>query len=142
MFGEGTNSSLNCEMDANPPVSQTFWSKNGLVLRNDKPQNDTQNNYRIYSFKNVSTEDAGMYACWSENVVGRSSIFEFHGNRGKPLLPDFLLILVIVASALKFSHEPPPEAKIDAGEHLSVECEGFGDPPPIQYWLRGMVSVV
>lgn len=78
VFGEGTSASLNCQMDANPPVSQTFWSKNGLVLVNDRPNNST-NNF-VYSFSNVSSSDAGMFACWAENVVGRSAVYEFHGK--------------------------------------------------------------
>lgn len=76
VFGEGTNANLNCEMDANPLPTQTFWSKNGLVILNDGANIQSH----IYSFRNVSISDAGMYACWSENVVGRSSVYEFHGK--------------------------------------------------------------
>lgn len=109
MFGEGTSAQLDCQMDSNPPTTQTFWSKNGLVLLNDGIT--AQNVDYIYSLRNVSTSDAGMYGCWSENIVGRSAVYEFH---------------VIVASALKFSREPPPESTLNLGESLSVECEGFG----------------
>jgi hypothetical protein len=30
---------------------------------------------------------------------------------------------------------------LNVGESLSVECEGFGDPPPTQYWLRKMGKI-
>lgn len=74
VFGEGVNASLNCKMDANPPVKQTFWSKNGLVILNDRDSN------HIYSLRNITMADAGMFACWSENIAGRSQVYEFHGK--------------------------------------------------------------
>jgi hypothetical protein len=61
-------------MDANPPVTQTFWSKNGLVILNN------HENSHIFQFRNISMSDAGMYACWSENIAGRSQVYEFHGK--------------------------------------------------------------
>ncbi|KAH7721320.1 IGCM-2 protein [Aphelenchoides avenae] len=114
-FGIGSNGTIECAVDANPPATVVHWSRNGLAL-------STQvSNTTSYQLLNATAQDAGMYACRAENVIGASATFEIH---------------VVVAPPPHFSMAPPPVAYVKAGEALETECGGFGDPPPTQYWLR------
>ncbi|CAD5214868.1 unnamed protein product [Bursaphelenchus okinawaensis] len=121
VVAEGADSTVNCNMLANPSPSTYFWSKNGLILT----ENQKSHGFRIEKdqlvFENATVEDSGMYACWAENVIGRSDVYEMH---------------VIITAPPVFSKEPPAAIKLESGENAEALCDGYGDPPPTQYWLH------
>lgn len=79
IIAEGLDGQVSCAMEANPVPSETFWSKNGLILKDNKRERFSING-NVLQFSNASVDDTGMYACWAENVVGRSDIYEMHGK--------------------------------------------------------------
>uniref|UniRef100_A0A914DEC9 Ig-like domain-containing protein n=1 Tax=Acrobeloides nanus TaxID=290746 RepID=A0A914DEC9_9BILA len=113
IFGIGMNGTVECEVDANPPATLINWTKNGLPL--------TDISGLVFDMVNANEKDAGLYTCQARNSIGSSQPFEMH---------------VIVAAPPSFSIVPPEKLYIKAGESIDVECNGFGDPPPTQYWLH------
>ncbi|CAD5221078.1 unnamed protein product [Bursaphelenchus xylophilus] len=126
VLGEGSDGQVPCNMVANPPPTNVYWSKNGLVLTDTNQTSRFRINGTNLFFSNATLEDSGMYACWSENVVGRSEVYEMH---------------VIVTAPPVFRKEPPSEVKLEKGEDFETVCDGYGDPPPSQYWLHNMKRI-
>ncbi|KAK0397324.1 hypothetical protein QR680_002087 [Steinernema hermaphroditum] len=112
-FAIGSSGTIDCDVNANPPVTVINWSKNGHVLT---PSPGTQ-----LKIANASLEDSGMYSCQAYNSIGSSPFFEIH---------------VVVAAPPSFSKPFPPLVFVKQGNPLLVECHGFGDPPPTVYWVR------
>uniref|UniRef100_A0A914Y3H9 Ig-like domain-containing protein n=1 Tax=Panagrolaimus superbus TaxID=310955 RepID=A0A914Y3H9_9BILA len=110
------NGTISCEVDSNPPSTFIQWIKDG------RPLNPTRG--QTFQIINATFNDAGIYSCQAFNAVGGSDVLEMH---------------VIVSEPPLFSKKPPPIAYVNVGETFSMECTGFGDPPPVQYWLRKMV---
>ncbi|KAI1732262.1 immunoglobulin domain-containing protein [Ditylenchus destructor] len=117
----GGNAKIECHFDANPLVTKVHWTKNGNPVFSGI---STQNEHNTLSDKITPEEmqGTGTYTCRAENAVGSSSVHEVYVIVAEP--PQF------------FPNRPPPIIHIAAGQHLEVECAGFGDPPPAHYWTR------
>uniref|UniRef100_A0A915EC74 Uncharacterized protein n=1 Tax=Ditylenchus dipsaci TaxID=166011 RepID=A0A915EC74_9BILA len=112
-----TNSSsqIECRFEANPPVTLIHWTKNGQSVPNSSPANP------FVQVVDALENDSGVYTCRAENAVGTSVLVEVH---------------VLVVEPPQFSTLPPPFVYISAGQKLEIECGGFGDPMPTQFWSR------
>ncbi|CAJ0577911.1 unnamed protein product, partial [Mesorhabditis spiculigera] len=104
---------LRCPAIGSPAVDRIVWTKNGVPL--------TGVDGAALSLTNALEGDAGVYGCVAENMVGRSDQFEMH---------------LVIAESPRFSARPPPLIYSKVGGAIEVECLGFGDPMPVQYWLR------
>ncbi|PAV70427.1 hypothetical protein WR25_18940 [Diploscapter pachys] len=117
-IGVGRNATLRCEVDSNPPPTLFTWSKNGHFAAAS-----SSNNYTITRAKD---SDSGIYGCQAENEIGKSAVIETH---------------VVIAEPPIFAVKPPPEIRIREGYPLEVNCEGFGDPLPIVYWIHNQKRI-
>ncbi|VDK17302.1 unnamed protein product [Anisakis simplex] len=113
LLGKGLGGSLQCDFDANPPISFVVWTHNGALLPN---ADGTRLN-----LDEVKDEHSGIYACQAFNSIGSSRAFEIH---------------VAIAEPPRFSSSPPPAIFAKLNSLVEVNCDGYGDPPPVQYWLR------
>uniref|UniRef100_A0A915A560 Ig-like domain-containing protein n=1 Tax=Parascaris univalens TaxID=6257 RepID=A0A915A560_PARUN len=118
LLGKGLNSSLECNFDSNPPPMFVVWTHNGVLL----PKAETAR----LALYNISDKDSGLYSCQAFNLVGSSRPFEMH---------------VAVATPPRFSPSPPPAIFANVESNVEVTCDGYGDPSPIQYWLRNKTKV-
>ncbi|CAB3399416.1 unnamed protein product [Caenorhabditis bovis] len=112
-IASGRNSSISCDVIANPKPTIYIWSKNGHFLTSQ-----TEEKLSIY---NAKAGDNGIYGCQAENIAGKGPIVETH---------------LIVAEPPVFTVLPPSKIKVRQGDQVSVPCQGFGDPMPIVYWIR------
>ncbi|VDM75909.1 unnamed protein product [Strongylus vulgaris] len=112
-IGYGQNGTIPCAVDANPAPSHYTWSKNGHFL-------STTAEGSLF-LKAEKDSDGGIFGCQAENSVGRSSVLETH---------------VVIAEPPVFITRPPSELRVFEGAPAKVECDGFGDPLPIVYWVH------
>ncbi|VDM41750.1 unnamed protein product [Toxocara canis] len=118
LLGRGLNGSLECDFDANPSPLLVVWTHNGILLPNAQTSR--------LNLKEITDVDSGLYSCQAFNSVGSSRPFEMH---------------VSVAMPPHFSPAPPPVVFANINSKLEVTCDGYGDPSPIQYWLRNQAKV-
>ncbi|NP_001362088.1 B-cell receptor CD22-like [Caenorhabditis elegans] len=109
----GRNTTVSCDVIANPTPTSYTWSKNGHYLPTQA------SSHIIISY--AKPGDGGIYGCQADNIAGKGSIVETH---------------LIVAEPPVFTVAPPSEIKVRLGDQVSIPCQGFGDPMPIVYWIR------
>ncbi|KAE9555630.1 hypothetical protein FO519_001101 [Halicephalobus sp. NKZ332] len=112
------NVTLVCEVEANPHFHSVQWTKDGRTWRTT-----STNEVAII---NASPAHNGLYTCQGFNLLGGGDVVE---------------IVVTVTEPLAFSKKPPPTVIVELGESAEIECEGFGYPSPVQYWLRNNIRI-
>uniref|UniRef100_A0A8R1E091 Uncharacterized protein n=1 Tax=Caenorhabditis japonica TaxID=281687 RepID=A0A8R1E091_CAEJA len=109
----GRNTTISCDVIANPDPTLYIWSKNGHYMA-------TQSTSEV-KIVNAKPGDGGIYSCQADNIAGKGSIVETH---------------LVIAEPPVFTVRPPHEIKVRQGDQASIQCQGFGDPMPIVYWRR------
>lgn len=81
---------------------------------------------RIHIHSASLNSDAGIYTCEAENSIGSSVPFEIN---------------VVVADAPEFTKIPAPIYRVNAGDQLEVQCEGFAEVPLRKLWTKNGVKL-
>lgn len=97
----------------NGPKNNLDYSENILVSR-------------IHIHSASLNSDAGIYTCEAENSIGSSAPFEIN---------------VVVADAPEFTKIPAPIYRVNAGDQLEVQCEGFAEVPLRKLWTKNGVKM-
>lgn len=117
----GHQQSLVCNVDANPPVVDTFWTKNGHKLH------FTSNRLRLLAngtvvVSHVENTDAGSYSCRPVSSLGSG--------------PSSPLVQIIVRDPPYFTIRPKSIYQAEAGQSVTIPCEAEGTPKPVITWRR------
>ncbi|XP_052253632.1 protein turtle-like isoform X2 [Dreissena polymorpha] len=112
---------LDCPVDANPPVYDTVWTKNGIVI-------DHQSDPRLMLLGNgsllvhrVSTADSGNYRCTAMSTFGTG---------------DSQIIQVEVKDPPRFLVRPDAQYFGQLGEAVVLPCVATGTPTPTIVWRK------
>lgn len=107
---------LYCQNEANPVIHSIQWAKDGKIINTKNTDK-----YTVIARKH---NDGGIYTCQAFNLLGGGDLSEF---------------IVTITEPVKFSVKPPPNVIVNVHENVEIECNGYGYPPPVQYWLRNKV---
>ncbi|XP_036358845.1 uncharacterized protein LOC115211947 isoform X2 [Octopus sinensis] len=117
----GHQQSLVCNVDANPPIIKTQWTKNGRTLQFNSDRLQLLANGTVVVSR-VQNSDAGSYSCQASSSLGRG--------------PSSLLVQVIVRDPPYFTIRPKPIYQSVAGNSITIPCDAEGTPKPEITWRK------
>ncbi|GAB1598970.1 uncharacterized protein LOC106876426 isoform X4 [Argonauta hians] len=117
----GHQQSLVCNVDANPPIIKTQWTKNGRTMQFNNDRLQLLPNGTVVVSR-VQNSDAGSYSCQATSSLGRG--------------PSSLLVQVMVRDPPYFTIRPKPIYQSVAGKSVTIPCDAEGTPKPDITWRK------
>ncbi|KAK7105892.1 hypothetical protein V1264_017214 [Littorina saxatilis] len=119
-WAKGFMEKLDCPVDANPPMTDTMWTKGQSTLDSSGRIDILLNGSLLVS--NVKEEDAGTYFCTPVSALGSGQIS-----------PN---VQVIVRDPPYFTLRPDPLYSKLVGQSLLMPCAASGTPTPSIMWKK------
>ncbi|KAM9495001.1 B-cell receptor CD22-like [Clarias gariepinus] len=114
---EGDSVTLSCSSDANPPVLNYTWFKQGVAA--DTLLTTGQN----YSISNISSQHSGLYYCTAHNQLGQ--------HNSTPTLLDVLYSPKNTRAVVLSSGDTVE------GDSVTLSCSSDANPPVLTYsWFK------
>uniref|UniRef100_A0A182VQ07 Uncharacterized protein n=1 Tax=Anopheles minimus TaxID=112268 RepID=A0A182VQ07_9DIPT len=120
---EGLPLFLFCPIEGTPKPT-IGWYRNGVRLRNA---------ISTLFLPSVQLRDAGSYACYGENPVGKMEL-QFEVD---VLVPPSIISSVLYGEHYLSADQPDQEEiALLAGESVTLDCSSLGHPVPVVHWMK------
>ncbi|EEB12183.1 down syndrome cell adhesion molecule, putative, partial [Pediculus humanus corporis] len=117
---EGMRAAITCQIIEGDLPFKFRWEKNGLLIADEKLQIRRVDEYSsLIVIDNISTDNAGNYTCFAQNVAGEES----------------LTVSLTVKVPPKWKIEPV-DTNVTSGQELILNCQGNGYPTPTTTWKK------
>ncbi|ESO93751.1 hypothetical protein LOTGIDRAFT_104558, partial [Lottia gigantea] len=120
-WARGFREKIDCPVDANPPMTDTIWTRNEYIINIDNTRQLLFRNGTLV-VANASAESAGSYRCTPVSLLGR-------GETSPP-------VQVFVRDPPYFTLRPPSQFRQHTGDSVSLPCKADGNPTPRVTWKR------
>ncbi|XP_050417092.2 protein turtle homolog B isoform X3 [Patella vulgata] len=119
-WARGFREKIDCPVDANPPMTDTIWTKDAQIVDRNNNRNILHNGTLVVF--NASSGDSGSYSCTPVSLLGRGETS-----------PQ---VQVFVRDPPYFTVRPPALYLKQTGETVSMLCKASGNPTPVVSWKK------